>query len=94
MAHQNFRTFRKESVLKSSQKNRKVHGMVWVKIQNKFRQSTQLVESFKTSIYHGDLGVSHGRVGKVTDLHFKGAGSNPGSNLKLSNFYENFKKSM
>jgi hypothetical protein len=29
-------------------------------------------------------GFSHGRVGKVTDLHFKDADSNPGLNLKLS----------
>jgi hypothetical protein len=32
----------------------------------------------------------HGRVGKAIDLHFKGAGSNRGLSLKLSNFHENF----
>jgi hypothetical protein len=57
----------------------------------KFRQSTHLTERFKMStISWGFVGIPHGRVGKVTDLHFKGVGSNPGSNLKLSNFHENF----
>jgi hypothetical protein len=65
------------------------HFWAWVKIKNVANRLSSTRAS-KRVPYHGDLGFSHGLVGKVTDLHFKSAGSNPDSKLKLSNFHENF----
>jgi hypothetical protein len=50
-----------------------------INIKKQYRQSTHLAERFKTStIPWGFVSFTHGRVAKVIDLQFIGAGSNLG----------------